>query len=179
MIFMSRTHSQKYLSSINLSFNLLIRFTGDVPLKQITPKITQSFLSETYERAKKGASLYCRTLKASFKRAIEWNYLEENPFVKVRLPKIEKSFPVFITESELEIILGNTPNKILKDLFFTAFHTEMRRKVTLRMVLSFQNLMGSAIIVIMFPAVLKKPVEGQTLRKIYIFIRFATPLHPT
>jgi site-specific recombinase XerD len=126
MIFMSRTHSQKYLSSINLSFNQLIRFTGDVPLKQITPKVTQSFLSETYTRTKKGAALYCRTLKASFTRAIDWSYLEENPFIKLSLPKMEKSFPVFITESELEIILGNTPNKILKDLFFTAFHTGMR-----------------------------------------------------
>jgi len=126
MIFMSRTHSQKYLSSINLSFNQMIRFTGDVPLKQITPKVTQSFLSETYARTKKGAALYSRTLKASFTRAIEWNYLEENPFIKARLPKIEKSFPVFITEIELGIIIGNTSNKILKDLFFTAFHTGMR-----------------------------------------------------
>jgi len=126
MIFMRRTHSQKYLSSINLSFNQLIHFTGDVPLKQITPKVTQSFLSETYARTKTGAVLYCRTLKASFTRAIDWSYLEENPFIKARLPKMEKSFPVFITERELEIIMGNASSKILKDLFFTAFHTGMR-----------------------------------------------------
>jgi site-specific recombinase XerD len=74
-------------------------------------------------RTKKGAALYYRTLKASFTSAIEWRYIEKNPFVKVRISKMEKSFPVFITESELEIIIGNTSNKILKDLFSTAIHT--------------------------------------------------------
>ena len=75
-------------------------------------------------RTKKVADLYSRTLKAIFTRAIEWNYLEENPFVKVRLPKIEKSFPVFITESELEIIIGNTSNKFLRIYFSQIFYLE-------------------------------------------------------
>jgi len=124
--FTSQTHSKKYLSSINLSFNQLLSFTGDVPLKQITTKVSQRFLNHTYMRTKNGAVLYYRTLKASFSRAIEWEYIKENPFLNIRLPKIEKSFPIFITEHELEIIVGYTDNKILQDLFFTAFHTGMR-----------------------------------------------------
>jgi len=126
MKFMSRTHSQKYLSSINLSFNQLIRFTGEVSLKQITPKVTQTFISQTYMRTKSGAELYRRTLKASFTRAMEWEYIEKNPFIRVRLPKMEKSVPTFIDENELYIIMEYTPNSISKDLFFTAFHTGMR-----------------------------------------------------
>ena len=54
---------------------------------------------------KKGAALYYRTLKASITSAIEWCYIKGNPFVKVRLRKMEKSFPIFITELELEIII--------------------------------------------------------------------------
>jgi site-specific recombinase XerD len=124
--FISKTHSKKYISSINLSFNQLLSFTGDVPLKQITPKACQRFLSHTYMRTKTGAALYYRTLKASFSRAIDWEYIKENPFSNIRLPRIEKSFPIFITERELEIIMGYTDNTILQDLFFTAFHTGMR-----------------------------------------------------
>jgi integrase/recombinase XerD len=124
--FTSQTHSKKYISSINLSFNQLLSFTGDVPLKQITTKVAQRFLSHTYMRTKNGAALYYRTLKASFSRAIEWEYIKENPFLNIRLPKIEKSFPIFINERELDIIMGYTDNTILQDLFFSAFHTGMR-----------------------------------------------------
>ncbi len=77
-------------------------------------------------RTKKGAALYYRTLKASFTRAIELEYIEKNPFVKVRLSKMEKSFPVFITESELEIIIGNTSNKFLRIYFSQLFILRMR-----------------------------------------------------
>ncbi len=49
MSFISKTHSPKYLSSINLSFNQLIYFIGNAPLKRITNKITQRFLNETYK----------------------------------------------------------------------------------------------------------------------------------
>ncbi len=49
---------------------------------------------------KKGTALYYRALKASFKRVIELGYIKEKPFVKVKLSKLEKSFTIFITESE-------------------------------------------------------------------------------
>ena len=54
---------------------------------------------------KKGAALYYRTLKAGLTSVIEWCYIKGNPFVKVSLRKMEKSFPIFITELELEIII--------------------------------------------------------------------------
>ncbi len=54
---------------------------------------------------KKGAALYYRTLKASLTSEIECCYIKGNPFIKVRLRKMEKSFPIFITELELEIII--------------------------------------------------------------------------
>jgi integrase/recombinase XerD len=115
-------------SRSSVKYMSLIKFkeAGDVPLKQITPKVSQRFLSHTYMRTKNGAALYYRTLKASFSRAIEWEYIKENPFLNIRLPKIEKSFPIFINERELDIIMGYTDNTILQDLFFSAFHTGMR-----------------------------------------------------
>jgi site-specific recombinase XerD len=120
------THSAHYLSSINLSFRMLKGYLGEVAIDQISRKIAQQFASTTLMRTKYGAYLYCRTLKAAFNLAIEWEYLSDNPFTKIRLPKVERNTPAFISESELHKILDRTTNQTMKDIFFFAFHTGMR-----------------------------------------------------
>ena len=45
---------------------------------------------------------------------------------KIKAPKVPKSFPVFISESELIMILNNTQMQLMKDIFTTAFYTGMR-----------------------------------------------------
>jgi len=125
--FIGNTHSKSYLRSIKLSFNQLISFTKPaISLKQITVRIAQQFISEVHSRSKYGSHLYLRTLKAGFNRAVEWDYLTENPFKKVKLPRSPRAFPKFITESELEIICNKTEKTTLKDLFQFAFYTGMR-----------------------------------------------------
>lgn len=83
------------------------------------------FLS-TSASSKHSASLYYRTLKAAFNKAVVWNYIEVNPFVKIKTPKVPKSFPVFINESELIEIINKTEMQLMKDIFTTAFYTGMR-----------------------------------------------------
>lgn len=125
--FIGNTHSKSYQRSIKLSFKKLIEYTDkEVPLKQISVRIVQQFISETFERSNHAAHLYFRTLKAGFNRAVEWGYLTENPFSKVKLPRSTKTFPIFISESELERILSNLKHSSLKDLFTLAFFTGMR-----------------------------------------------------
>ncbi len=62
-------------------------------------------------------------LKAVFCKAVLWNYISENPLKKIKSPKIAKSFPVFISENELQLILEKTKEEYLRNLFFTAFYT--------------------------------------------------------
>lgn len=45
---------------------------------------------------------------------------------KVKFPKLSKSFPAFISEDELLIILTNTPYQYLKDIFTIGFYTGLR-----------------------------------------------------
>ena len=68
--FVRDTFSKKYLSSVQFSFRKMIENMGNSRMTDITIKDTQSFLTETYQRTKKGAELYQRTLKAAFNRAI-------------------------------------------------------------------------------------------------------------
>lgn len=98
----------------------------DLPLTKISIHDTQSFITETFQRAEYSARLYRRTLNAAFNRAVDWEYITDNPFRKVKLGRPKRSFPIFITESELNSLLNVTENKVLKDLFQTAFYTGMR-----------------------------------------------------
>jgi site-specific recombinase XerD len=126
VIFIGQTHSKKYLSSIELSFRQLMKHTNDISLKKISVRLAQEFLSMTYKRTEKGAELYLRTLKAAFNRAVDWGYIDDNPFKKAKLPKSQKTYPIFINEFELDILLNHTPNEELKLLFIVAFNTGMR-----------------------------------------------------
>ena len=119
------TKSKCYLSSIKLSFRMLINFTGDVYLNSLDVRTMDKFIISTFSRTQRGASLYYHTLKASFTKAIIWNYLSVNPLKKVKVPNISKSFPVFITLTEFQIILVNTKEEYLKCIYTTAFFTGM------------------------------------------------------
>jgi site-specific recombinase XerD len=125
--FMSDTHSKKYLVSIRLAFRKFEEFLGkENYIKRISQKDAQIFVSETYKRTKYSASLYLRTLKAAFTRAVEWEYITANPFKKVRLPKIPQNLPVYINKDELKLILENSMESVFKDILITAFYTGMR-----------------------------------------------------
>ena len=96
---------------------MLLDFTGDIFLNRLDVRTLDKFIITTFSRTQRGASLYYRTLKAAFNKAISWNYLSENPLKKVKVPKIAKSFPVFISLPEFQIILNYTKADYLKEPF--------------------------------------------------------------
>jgi len=118
--------SKKYIDSISYSFKYFIDYAGDIELDKIETRIVDKFINATFIRTQRGAHLYYRTLKAALNKAVEWNYISLNPFTKVKFPKISKSFPVFISEDELLIILVNAKYEHLKDIITVAFYTGLR-----------------------------------------------------
>ncbi len=118
--------SQKYYVSIKLSFAQFISFTGNKNIEDIDSLIIDKFITRTFKRTQRGAHLYFRTLKAIFFKAVLWKYISHNPFSKMKFPRITKSYPAFITESQLLIIISNTRYQHLKDIFYVAFYTGLR-----------------------------------------------------
>lgn len=118
--------SKKYIDSISYSFKYFIDYAGDIELDKIETRTVDKFINATFTRTERGAHLYYRTLKAALNKAVEWNYISINPFTKVKFPKISKSFPVFISEDELLIILANTQYEHIKDIITVAFYTGLR-----------------------------------------------------
>lgn len=126
--------SKSYVErSIEPAFKLLIAYSGDVPLKNLDLKTLDNFIINKYNSTKSGAALYYRTLKAAFSKAVIWNYLDDNPLKKIKAPKVPKSNPVFISETELNLILEKTTNQNLKNIFTVAFYTGMRLAEILNM----------------------------------------------
>jgi integrase len=113
-----------------------------MPLENISSKDIDQFISSATAKSKHSASLYYRTIKAAFNKALVWNYISENPFNKIKPPKVPKPFPAFINANELQQILDNTVREFLKPIFYTAFYTSMRLAEILNMKwnwIDFQN----------------------------------------
>ena len=123
---MELSKSKTYLKSVRLSFSQFIKFVGDISLNQITIRLIDSFINTTFSRAEYSAALYYRTLKAAFSTAENWEYIQSNPFKKIKAPKTQTKIPIFISKEELNIIIENTEEEYLKKLFTLAFHTGMR-----------------------------------------------------
>ena len=118
--------SKSYYVTVEVSFRLLIREIGNVPLDKISYNQAEKFLTVTFKRTKEGARTYLIALKSAFNKAIRWGYIKENIFTQLKLPKIPKHLPATISISELMKIIQNTDDIDLQDIYLTAFHTAMR-----------------------------------------------------
>ncbi len=90
--YMEASKSKHYVRSVKLSFKHLQMFTGDISIRELTTKTLDQFITSVYSRSDSGASLYYRTLKAAFSKAVVWEYLQDNPLKKIKSPK---SFKIF------------------------------------------------------------------------------------
>ena len=125
MISISR--SRGYLiRSVKPAFKHLLMCFGNINLHIIKSRDAERFLLDHFKKSKHSALLYHRVLKAAFNKAIDWEYIDKNPFKGFRLPKIQWKSPLFITTNELNLILKQTEDQILKDIFLFAFLTGMR-----------------------------------------------------
>jgi len=124
--FLKLSKSLNYVRSVELSFKMLLAFTNDILINDLSILTIEKFLVHTYSRTQQGSVLYYRTLKAAFSKAVLWAYIEDNPFKKLKAPKTSKSFPAFISENEFHQIIEKTRNIQLRNIFCTAFYTGMR-----------------------------------------------------
>ncbi|OGU77523.1 MAG: hypothetical protein A2499_02875 [Stygiobacter sp. RIFOXYC12_FULL_38_8] len=131
----TNTHSASYIErAVKLSFLMLGNFiqkekncaANDFMVSDISVKIADRFIADTFSRSEHSARLYLRTLKSAINTAIRWGVVEINVFSKIKAPKPFKTFPAYIKEVELEKICNATGEAFLRDLFRIAFLSGMR-----------------------------------------------------
>jgi site-specific recombinase XerD len=132
--------SKSYVErSIIPAFKKFSAFVGNPTLNKISSRQVDRFITSINSYSKSAAGLYYRTLKSAFSKAVVWDYIQENPFKKIKAPKQVKSLPIFLNKEEFQKILNNTKHQFLKDIFITAFYTGMRLSELLNMKCSWVN----------------------------------------
>lgn len=100
-----QNRSASYYKSVGNSFKHLTDFFGiQKSIKSIELKEVENFLTHLQRKVAKGNRVYYRTLKAAFNKAIDWGYISDNYFKKVKLPKRQKVAPAYITSEQLAVI---------------------------------------------------------------------------
>ena len=145
--YLESTKSKNYIHTVQYSFKMLIESIGEIPLNRLDLRSIDKFITVTFLRTPSSASLYYRTLKAAFSKAVLWNYIPENPLKKIKSPKVAKVFPAFISETELRSILEKTKEEYLRDLFYAGFYTGMRQGELVNMKWSWVDLNENQITV--------------------------------
>ena len=84
------------------------------------------FIRGLQKNAPKGYRVYYRTLKSAFNKAIDWSYIITNPFVKVKLPKVQRNEPVIIDSRQLAVVSKQIENETIRDMVVFGFYTGCR-----------------------------------------------------
>ena len=153
--FIKQNRTAAYFKSVGNSFKHLTDYFGpQKSIKSIGLKEVENFLTHLQRKVAKGNRVYYRTLKAAFNKAIDWGYISENYFKKVKLPKRQKVAPAYITSEQLAVIsqqlaegsvqraensgqraIGSRQrevgsrdegNNVIRDVVISAFYTGMR-----------------------------------------------------
>jgi len=120
------THSKGSYRHAKMCLKNLIEFVGeDVNLDEITKEQVEKFIFGIYKRSKHSSSLHLRHLKAIFNKAIDWGYLDKNPFRGIKL-RIPEQSPSFLSKEELQLIVEKENNPMLVSLYRFAFYTGLR-----------------------------------------------------
>ena len=129
--YLENTKSNNKPSSVRrkrVALKNLMPYFGDKNLNEITPLMIEEYKNE---RLKKGISNATfnreRTcLHHMFKKAIDWNFVKENPVAKVSPLKENNERVRYLTKEELKKLLKACP-KWLREIVITAIATLMRK----------------------------------------------------
>ena len=122
-----QNRSKAYYTSVVLSLKHFTDFFGaQRSIQSFGLKDIESFISHLQQKVNKGYRVYVRNLKAAFNKAVDWNYVKENYFHKVKLPKKQHVNPAYINSDQLLAISNKIENEIVKDVVIVGFYTGMR-----------------------------------------------------
>jgi len=125
--FVERNRAEKTFEGVKLVCKHLLKYFPPIrKINTITLKDAEGFLDSLKRSAPKGVYNYYRTLRAMWNKGIMWNYLRENPFAKVKLPRRQQQKPVYVTEEQLRRILKFIKQDVVREIVEIAFYSGCR-----------------------------------------------------
>jgi site-specific recombinase XerD len=87
------------------ALQLLAKRIGNVPLSSITVESCDKFIYSG-QPSLETAAKYHSQLKAIFRKAVEWERIDFNPFTKVRKPKVKQKLPEIFSNEDYQLLLA-------------------------------------------------------------------------
>jgi len=117
----------KTYDAYSYSLELFQNHVGDKPLSDLAPRDLESF-KETRKNgvAATTVNMDIRAVKAAMTTAVDWKFLEINPFANVKQIRIPKKQPIYLRRQEFELVYKNIKSQKYKDIATFAVYTGLR-----------------------------------------------------
>lgn len=126
--------SQKYYVNMCSTLNAFSRQIGSQSINSVKKHLIISFIDQKIISGKlHQAHQQFRNLRTFFNWAVDNDYIEQSPLVRMKPPKLPEKKPVWINENELYEILQHVSSEQLKDVYLVLFYTGMRASELLSM----------------------------------------------
>ncbi len=123
----SNTKAPKTLEACKTAFDHLINIIGNKPIFNINQSDADMFVNNLLEKLQKSSiNIYLRQLKATFNIAIEYGYICDNPFKKVKELRVPDKSRPNLTEEDIEKLFNEIDNKFIEKIVKFALYTGMR-----------------------------------------------------
>jgi integrase/recombinase XerC len=89
----------------------ILRILGDMPMAKIGIREAENLIAEKRRVSEHSARLCHATVSAAFSKALDWGYVPENVFKKVKKPRVPETEPLYFTREEfikLTRVIDNT-----------------------------------------------------------------------
>lgn len=117
----------KSLLSIKSTNKYFVKYFSPLhPLNAITQHDIEKYVNSIKKNAPRGYKVYVRTLRAMFNKFKEWDYVTENPFDKIKLPRVQKLREDYLSTVDVKLIADKAESDLIKNVIVFAFNTGMR-----------------------------------------------------
>lgn len=127
MTFSAGVHTEATQKHFMTAAREFQRHMGNPRLRSIGMRDLERFLAIKQEESSRWTArrVYI-ALSSMMQKAVEWNYVEENPFRKVKRPTPPERRPIYFTAPELRELLGSLRDPQLKILVEAGIYTGCR-----------------------------------------------------
>ena len=101
-------------------------YGDDKVIAELNVRDVEQFRDHLRITAPLGHKIYITTLKAAFNKAVDWDMISFNPFIKIKLVKGQQKLPRFMKLDELMLLRKHTNSPIIANIFLFAFYTGCR-----------------------------------------------------
>lgn len=130
--YLEKTKEFNTAESARYVIKKFIDFVGNVPVRAVKAKTIDEYILYRLNQVKKTTvNKDLRTLRAFFNKAIEWEYIKNNPITSKKFLRIDEKQKRYLTKDEINKILSNTDDLKFKSFILFLLLTGCRRNEAL------------------------------------------------